>query len=85
MPNQHSIATQVEGALERLLPRSNGIYVVEDAIRSRDGWWHVPIRRRAEATQTYEYYVLLAEAEEALSDAGLDVILVPSGTDAVVN
>jgi hypothetical protein len=81
----HSVATEVVGALHRLLPRSKGIYVVEDAISNRDGWWHVPIRRNHEATQSYEYYVLIAEAEQALEDAGLDVILVPAGNDSVVN
>ncbi len=79
------VANEVRGVLEHLQPRSAGISVVEDAIRDRDGWWHVPVKRKPDVVQTYDYYVLLAEAEQALEEAGFDVTLVPTGVDNVVN
>ena len=61
--------------------RTDGITidVVADGIRRDGDWWYVPVRPDREPQRTYQYYEWLLEVEDDVkSEAGIDVLLVPS-------
>jgi hypothetical protein len=69
----------VRERLQECHPNGVTISVVEEGMRERDGYWHVPVRPSAQPRSTFEYYDMLAEVESQLSEQEhLNIWLVPT-------
>jgi hypothetical protein len=77
--SKEQVAELVRERLRDCHPGGVSIRVVEDEIRHRDDYWHIPVQPSAQPRSTFEYYDALAEVETQLSEeAHLNVWLVPT-------
>lgn len=71
----------VQGALDRRQPQAYRIVVRPEGILEEDGKYHVVVGTQDDV-RTYDFYNVLADAEEELEDQNnLDVLLVPALAD----
>ena len=73
------VAELVQLHLKRLDTHGLQLEVLAQAVRREDDWWYVPVRSNSALPRTYEYYDILAEVEEEITETEhLEVLLVPS-------
>ena len=79
-----SVAQAVRERIQEEHPGGATLEVIEQNVHWQDGFWHVPVKISEEPRRKYQFYEVLADAEENLDEnEHLKVLLVPVYPDEI--